>query len=423
MNEGLSEAILERIAGRAARTIELNLERLPAVLERLGQPHRRLPPVIHLAGTNGKGSTLAFLRAMLRCAGQRVQCFTSPYLLRLTEEVELSSGEISDTRLADLLTRVEDASEDIGLTAFEALAAAAFLAFAEDEADVLLLETAMGGRFDVTNVVPATRVSVITPIAMDHMAFLGGSIAEIAGHKAGILKSGTVCVANPEHPDAIAVVREQAKKLGVPLRMLGEDFRLEGEPMRFRGRSEFDVPALSLPGPHQRDNAALALAALEAFDPSLLPEAAAALASAQWAARMQLVPGADPEIWVDGGHNPHAATAMAEALAELPPRELVLVVAMLDTRPLEPFLEAFRRMEPFVIGVPLPGKPVYSPGKGMTPERIAATAREMGFDALVAASAAEALEMMPGDGGETRVLITGSLYLAGRAARDLSARS
>lgn len=420
MSEGLSEAILERIAGRSARTIELNLERLPAVLERLGQPHRRLPPVIHLAGTNGKGSTLAFLRAMLQHAGKRVQCFSSPYLLRLTEEIELSSGEISDTRLADLLTRVEDASEDIGLTAFEALAAAAFLAFAEDEADVLLLETAMGGRFDVTNVVPPPRVSVITPIALDHMAFLGGTIAEIAGHKAGILKPGTICVANPQHPEAITVVRRQAEKLDVPLQLYGEDFRLEGELPKFLGQSAFDVPMLSLPGPHQRDNAALALAALAAFGPDLLPGAAEGLASADWPARMQRLPGTDPDVWADGGHNPHAAAVMAEALAELPPRELVLVVAMLDTRPLEPFLDAFRRFRPFVIGVPLPGKPVYSPGQGMTPERIAATAREMGFNALVAASAIEALEMMPGDGGETRVLITGSLYLAGRAARDLA---
>lgn len=417
MTAAQSDAILERIAGGAVHTIELDLERLPALLERLGQPHLKLPPVIHFAGTNGKGSTLAFVRAMLRKAGKRVHCFTSPHLLRVTEEIELADGEIPDQRLADLLTRVEGMSEGISPTAYEALAAAAFLAFSETPADFVLLETAMGGRLDVTNVVPKPAVTVISPIAMDHMAFLGDTISAIAREKAGILKAGVPCVANPQHPDAIAVIRDRATELGVPLSLFGVEFSIDPDRGVYRGQHELELSALELPGAHQYENAALALAALEAFDPAIVATAWPGLSDVQWPCRLEKLQDGAPEIWCDGGHNPHAARALSAALQAFPPRELVLVVAMLNNRPVDQFLDAFVPFAPLVIGVPLPGKPVYAVGEGFEPEEIATAARGKGLNALVAPSALEAVRMLPRS-GETRVLITGSLYLAGRAAED-----
>lgn len=412
-----SEAILQRIAGGAAHTIELDLERLPALLERLGQPHLKLPPVIHFAGTNGKGSTLAFLRAMLRRAGKRVHCFTSPHLLRVTEEIELADREISDDHLTELLIRVEGMSEGIAPTAYEALAAAMFLAFSEVPADYVLLETAMGGRLDVTNVVPPPAVTVFTPVAMDHMAFLGNNIQAIATEKAGILKTGSVCVANPQHADAIDVIRSRATALQVDCRFLGEDFSLDRQTRTFMGRESASLPELGLPGGHQYDNAALALAALEDLDPGLMASAVPGLAEAVWPCRLQLLKAGAPEIWCDGGHNPHAARTLAAAVQELPPRELVLVLAMLDNRPLDEFLRAFAPFDPLVVGIPLPGKPVYAVGEGYAPEAIAAVARDLGLNALIAGSAREAVSILP-QSAETRVLITGSLYLAGRAAQE-----
>ncbi|WP_417516418.1 bifunctional folylpolyglutamate synthase/dihydrofolate synthase [Minwuia sp.] len=413
MNASRCEALLADIDSRAARKIELDLERLPALLERLDRPHHHLPPVIHIAGTNGKGSTLAFLKAMLSHAGRRVQAFTSPYLQRVTEEVTLSGGEIEDAHLGRLLERVDDASDGIHPTSFEALTAAAFLAFREDDADVLLLETAMGGRLDVTNVVPSPALTIITPIAMDHMAFLGDTITAIATEKAGILKPGTPCVANPQHPDAVQVIRDRAASLGNVLRLAGEDFVVDPDNGRFAGNETFNLPALSLPGPHQWDNAALAVAAMEVFAPDLLPDAVAGLSRTEWPARMQRLTDKDREIWVDGGHNPHAAGAMAAAISAMPPKRLAMIVAMLDNRPLDEFLEPFRSLDPLVIGVPLPSRPVYAVGNPMTPQSIAAVAGKAGFRSSTAESVQQALDHLSGPTADARVLVTGSLYLAG----------
>ncbi|ANK80247.1 MAG: hypothetical protein TEF_05170 [Rhizobiales bacterium NRL2] len=412
MNAPLSDAILARIDSQSVRKMELDLERLPALLERLGDPLDRLPPVIHVAGTNGKGSVVAFLRAMLRHAGLDVQCFTSPHLHRVTEEVALSGGEIRDAEFARHLLRVEDANDGGVLSSFEALTAAAFLAFAEDTADVLLLETAMGGRLDATNVVRQPALTVITPIALDHMAYLGDTIAEIAAEKAGILKPGAACVAGPEHPDAVAVVEHRARALQVPLRLAGRDFTVDPESGLYSGLSEIALPAPGLAGGHQWRNAALAVAALESFRPGLLPEAAAGLADARWPARMQRLDIEGREIWVDGGHNAHAAAAMAGALQALPPKPLCLIVGMLDSRPVAPFLAAFETLRPLVIGVAAGRQPVYTAGRPHPPEEIAFAAGRLGLQARVAGSLAEAVEIARRERGAPRTLVTGSLYLA-----------
>lgn len=412
MSAPLSEGILARIDSQSVRKMELDLERLPALLERLGDPLDRLPPVIHIAGTNGKGSVLAFLRAMLRHAGLDVQCFTSPYLQRVTEEVELSTGEIADAELARHLLRVEDANDGGVLSSFEALTAAAFLAFAEDSADVLLLETAMGGRMDATNVVRHPALTVITPIALDHMAFLGGTIAEIAGEKAGILKPGAPCVADPEHAEAVPVIEARAQAVEVPLRLAGRDFSIDAASGIYQGAQRIGLPQPGLAGPHQWRNAALAVAALESFRPDLLPDAAAGLAEAHWPARLQRLDLDGREIWVDGGHNAHAAAAMAEALAAMPPKPFCLVLGMLDSRPIAPFLAAFEPLHPLVIGVSAGRQPVYTVGRPHPPEEIGFAAERAGLAARTAASLEEALEIARRERGAPRILVAGSLYLA-----------
>ncbi len=411
---GLSEAILARFAARSARKVELDLERLPVLLQRLGQPLDRLAPVVHIAGTNGKGSTLAFLASMLKATGKRVQRFTSPYLKSVTEEVVLVDGEIGDAALAALLLRVEDASDGLAVTAFEALAAAAFLAFSEEEADFLLLETGMGGRMDVTNVVPKPALTMISPIDFDHMALLGNTIVEIAGEKAGILKPRVTCVADPDHPQAVEVVRARAAELDIELRLAGEDFTFDAETAHYQGNTSVVLPRPSLDGLHQWRNAALATAAFEALLPLELPQALDGIRTAVWPARMQRMDVDGQEIWADGGHNRHAATAMVETLATLPAKPLCLVVGVLDTRPLAHFLKPFLRFDPMVIGVPLRSQPVYALGDPMSPQRIVQIASEQGFRASTAESTEAALAMLGEQQPEARILVTGSLYLAGR---------
>ena len=424
MRTPLTDAALERITRLGARRIEFDLERLPILLERLGAPHRRLPPIVHVTGTNGKGSVVACLNAMLSQQGVKVQRFISPYLSRPTEQVLLADGEISDQAYAQALTQVADVNDGAPLPVFEAMTAAAFLCFANSPADVLLLECGMGGRLDSTNVVPEVCVSVVTPVDLDHQAFLGPDTASIAREKAGIFRAGVPVVANPQDADAVAVVQGAAEALGCPLHLAGRDWSIDSATGAYEGIRRLSLPPPGLHGVHQWQNAALAVAVMEVLseraDVVRPPDAGtvAALSGVHLPARFHQVrhPDMARQIWVDGGHNVHAATAAAAALAALPSLPLTLVVGILDNRPVAPFLSAFAHLNPVVTGVPILHQPPYAVGTPSSPNRIAAIAREIGLAGQHAPSWQQALELI---NPRRRVLITGSLYLVGEVLQTM----
>ncbi|WP_035690599.1 bifunctional folylpolyglutamate synthase/dihydrofolate synthase [Azospirillum halopraeferens] len=433
---GLAAAALDRFRGRLPRAIDLTLGRVHRLLGRLGDPHRRLAPVIHVAGTNGKGSTVAFLRAMLEAAGLRVHAFTSPHLVTIHECVRLAAPGggrlVEDAVLADALERCDRASADDPVTVFEALTCAAFLLFAETPADVVLVEVGMGGTEDATNVFDAPAVSVITRISRDHAEYLGDTVEVIARAKAGIVKAGRPIILAPQaDPAAAAVVAGTAARLGAPLHAAGADWSVETIPggFRYRGaRGVLDLPPPSLTGAHQMVNAATAVAALDALsgEGPRIPDAAVreGVRTARWPARLQrltgssladaLPPGSD--LWLDGGHNDSAGEALgvqaaAWAADGLP---LGLVVAMLAVKDADAFLAPLASRVTALRAVPLLGA---LPGgaRGMAPERLAGAARAAGIaDAAVAAGVHSAVaELGARLGRPCRVLICGSLYQAG----------
>lgn len=425
------ERLLTRFENTNPAEIKLGLDRIEKALSRLGDPHRNLPPVIHVAGTNGKGSTVAFMRTILAAAGLKVHVYTSPHLIRFNERITLAGETISDETLASVLGRCESAAGDLPLTYFEASTAAAFLAFAETPGDAVLLETGLGGRLDATNVVPDPRAAVITPIGYDHMDWLGETLAEIAFEKAGIIKKGSVMVTGAQREEALDVLRNRALALGADQHILGEDWQLAREGGGFtyedeRGLSDLPLPRLF--GSHQMENAGLAVAALKAA--GLAPDddfIGMGIEAAEWPARMQrLRPGpltdivtqhvGDPgELWLDGGHNPHAARALARALADLEernPRPLVLIVGMQKNKDAQGFLAPFEGLASTVLTVKANKTSVWEP------EDLAEEAAKAGLPARAMGSVEEALRHAvkaygrSGE-GQPRVLICGSLYLAG----------
>ena len=424
------ESIFERLLALHPKLIDLSLERMWRVLERLGHPERRLPPVIHVAGTNGKGSTVAFMRAVLEAAGKRVHVYTSPHLVRFNERIRLAGTLVDDATLTDALARAERANDGAPITFFEITTAAAMLLFSEVPADVLLLEVGLGGRLDATNVVDQPLVSVITPVSIDHVDFLGETVSAIALEKAGILKRGVPAVIARQPREALAVIERQAARLGAPLAIMGEQFQAHEEGGRLVVADEdglMDLPRPRLVGPHQIGNAGLAVEALRVAgqrDPAFrLPPAAfeEGMRAATWPARLQrLGPGPltqrAPEgvdVWLDGGHNAAGGQALAAALADLEDRvsrPLVMIVGMLGTKDAGSFLAPFAGLARELVAVPVPGE-----SKGQPPEAVAAAARAHGISASTARSVAEALDGLKTFpvGPAPRVLIAGSLYLAG----------
>ncbi|MFN6980052.1 MAG: bifunctional folylpolyglutamate synthase/dihydrofolate synthase, partial [Gemmobacter sp.] len=327
------------------KVIDLTLGRMHRLLAALGHPERRLPPVIHIAGTNGKGSTQAMIRAGLEGAGQRVHAYTSPHLARFHERIRLAGTLIAEDHLAALLDECEAANGGAPITFFEITTAAAFLAFARVPADWLLLEVGLGGRLDATNVVDRPRLTVITPVSLDHQQYLGETVPEIAAEKAGILKPGVPGIIAPQSPDALGVIEARAAATGAPLTIANRDFQAWAD----RGRLVFqdldgllDLPRPVLPGPHQIDNAGAALAALRVLG---LGDAEAAVTRADWPARMQRLrrgplstaaPGV--ELWLDGGHNPAGGAAIAATLAAMSARPTYLIAGMLNTKDVTGFM-------------------------------------------------------------------------------------
>ncbi len=398
---------------------------MEGLLGRLGRPQDRLPPVVHVAGTNGKGSTAAFLRAAAEAAGLRVHVFTSPHLVRFAERIRLSGALIEDEALAEFLARTERGNAEKPVTFFEITAAAALLAFSETPADLLVLEVGLGGRFDATNVVAAPAVSVIAPVDLDHREFLGDDIGAIAAEKAGVLKRGRPAVIGRQGEAALAVIEGEAERLGAPLRVLGREFDAwpDRGGMVFQDEAGLlDLPAPSLFGGHQVDNAGLAIAAARALgDRRITPEAiAAGVAGATWPARMQRLTagplaeaararGAD--LWLDGGHNPHAAAALAASLARMEARDrrpTTLIVGLLANKDAAGWFAPLVPLRPRVLTVG-----GYADAAA-APEHLARVAQDLGLEAGACSeldgALARALAMQ---GPPPRVLIAGSLYLAG----------
>ena len=423
------DAILARLLALHPKRIDLSLDRMWRILGSLGHPERGLPPVIHVAGTNGKGSTVAFMRAMLEAAGKSVHVYTSPNLVRINERFRLGRPGaggvlVSDDELAATLAECERANGSSPITVFEIETAAALLMFARHPADVLLLEVGLGGRLDATNVVERPLASVITPVSIDHVEFLGDTLERIASEKAAILRRGVPAVISRQTEGPLSVIRAHAEDIGAPLHVAGQDW-VAGEE---RGRLVYQDEAglLDLPGPrlfgrHQFDNAGTAIAALRAADLGL-PSAAFehGVIAADWPARMQRIASgtlaalapAGSELWLDGGHNADGGRIVAGALADLEERvsrPLVLVVGMLATKDAEGFLRNFAGLARALIAVPVRS------GNSLAPDAIAAIARRIGIAAQSAGSMEEALAAVGAMGLEPppRVLVTGSLYLAG----------
>jgi len=417
-----SDVILARMMSLHPKIIDLTLDRMWRLLAALGHPERNLPPVIHIAGTNGKGSTLAMLRAGLEAAGNRVHAYTSPHLVRFHERIYLAGAYIAESDLAALLDECEAANGGVPITYFEITTVAAILGFARTPADWLLLEVGLGGRLDATNVIDRPALTVITPVSYDHQQYLGETLPEIAGEKAGIIKRGVRCVVGPQEDSALAVIEAQAARLGAPLLVHGQHWNAWEE----RGRLVFqdengllDLPLPNLPGPHQIPNAGGVLAALRILGQN---EAAceAAVTQARWPARMQrLRDGAfaraapRAEIWLDGGHNPAAGVAIAATLAQMPPRRTHVICGMLNTKDVRGFLAPLVPHAARLHAVAIPNAMATLPA-----EATLAAALAVGLDARLGGDVATALAAIVADEPDARVLICGSLYLAGEVLRE-----
>jgi len=429
------DAIVARLTALHPKRIDLSLDRIERLLAALDHPERKLPPVIHVAGTNGKGSTIAFMRAILEAAGKRVHVYSSPHLVRFNERYRLGvAGEgvlVSDSELSATLEECERANAGAPITVFEITTAVGLMLFARHPADVLLMEVGLGGRLDATNVVDRPLATVITRVAIDHTDFLGDTLEKIATEKAGILKRETPAIVAAQARDVLAVIERQAAKLNAPLKIAGEDWTATEERGRLVYQDEaglLDLPAPKLYGRHQFENAGLAIAALRAIKPLKISPAAfeAGMVKADWPARLQRLPAgrlvdlapAGSELWLDGGHNPDGGRAIAAALADLEERvsrPLVLIVGMLANKDCAGFLSNFTGLARRMIAVPVPGAE-----KGLTAEAVADAARAIGLPATSrdnldeALEAARKLDLDP----PPRILITGSLYLAGEVLRE-----
>jgi dihydrofolate synthase/folylpolyglutamate synthase len=416
-----SDRVLDRLGELHPKKIDLSLGRIERLLARLGSPHDRLPPVIHVAGTKGKGSTVATLRACLEAAGYSVHAYISPHLVRFHERIRLAGELIEEDALIALLEECERVNAGEPITFFEITSAAAFLAFSRNPADILLLEVGLGGRLDTTNVVRDPAVTAITPVSIDHVAFLGDTIAKIAFEKAGILKPGAPGVIAPQPEEAIPVIEARAAAVGAPLFRAGREWRFAAteDGMRYEGpRWRLDLPRPSLIGAHQILNAATAIACLENLGGFLVsPEAiAAGLSHIDWPARLQhlsrgpligLVP-ADVELWLDGGHNPAAGEVLGPVVAGWRDRPLDLVVGMLNTKDAAGFLRPMARYARSLMAVTIPGEE-----NALPDAEIAAAARAVGIAAETAPSVGAAIQTLAGRGDLGRILICGSLHFCG----------
>ena len=416
-----SDAVLDRMMTLHPKVIDLTLDRVLSLLKKLGNPEARIPPAIHIAGTNGKGSTQAMIRAGLEAAGQTVHAYTSPHLARFHERIRIAGHLITEPALTALLDDCVKANGPDPITFFEITTCAAFVAFARTPADWTLLEVGLGGRLDATNVL-TPRLTIITPVSLDHQQYLGDTVALIAAEKAGILKRGIPCIVGPQSDEGLAVIEARAARLGAPLLVYGQHWHVSEDRNRMIYQDEtglLDLPLPNLPGPHQIQNAGAAIAALRHLGfPADACEAG--VTRAQWPARMQrlrqgpLVQAASGiELWLDGGHNPAGGAALAATLARMPARATHLICGMLNTKDIAGYLRPLAPQVKSLIAVSIPGE------KNTLPADVTeAAARASGMQATSAASVLDALTAIGAIEPSARVLICGSLYLAGQVLRD-----
>ncbi len=425
------DAALERLTHLYPKLIDLSLDRMHRLLIDLGNPHLRLPPVIHVAGTNGKGSTIAMMRAVLEAAGYRVHVYTSPHLVRFSERIRLVGGLIDETLLLALLEHVEDANAGRPITFFEVTTAVAFMAFARIPADVTLLETGLGGRFDATNVISNPIATVLTSISMDHMQYLGDTLALIAGEKAAIMKAGAPCISAVQLPDAAKVIADAALKIGASVYVQDTDWHVQAADLGGgftynSAQSEWTAPSPALPGRHQIDNAGLALAALDASGLAIPPFAVrSGMRAIDWPARAQrlkrgvLVAGLPPmwELWLDGGHNADAGRITAQLIADhWNDAPLHIICGMLTSKAAADYLRPLAGLAASFTAVPVP-----SSDAAYAPADLADEAKLAGFENIHAAGSSEAAldgVISRGSAARARVLICGSLYLAGDVLKE-----
>ncbi|MCV6598221.1 MAG: bifunctional folylpolyglutamate synthase/dihydrofolate synthase [Mangrovicoccus sp.] len=421
MSARSSDLLLERMMTLHPKIIDLTLDRMHRLLAALRHPERQLPPVIHIAGTNGKGSTLAMIRAGLEAQGDRCHAYTSPHLARFHERIRVAGDLISESELIDVLDECLAANGPDAITYFEITTVAALVAFARAQADWCLLEVGLGGRLDATNVVEDPKLTLITPISFDHEQYLGDSLAKIAGEKAGILKRGVPCVVGRQPEDALEVIEARAARLGAPLLIHGQHWHAAEERGRLIVQDEtglVDLPLPALPGPHQIDNAGAAVVALRQLGAT--PEALdAATSQAEWPARMQRLRdhplqavAPEAELWLDGGHNPAAGRAIADTLAGLPPRETYLICGMLNTKDVGGYLRPLAPHAAGLVAVSIPETEAT-----LSAAETAQQAAQVGMHAQTAGDYQDALREIAAKAPGARVLICGSLYLAGAVLR------
>ncbi len=422
MTSPSSDAILDRMMALHPKIIDLTLDRVWRLLAALDKPQVKLPPVIHIAGTNGKGSTQAMIRAGLEGAGHAVHAYTSPHLARFHERIRLAGELISEPDLTAVLDECYAANGGENITYFEITTCAALLAFSRTKADYTLLEVGLGGRLDATNVIERPELTVITPVSIDHEQFLGDTLGKIAAEKAGIIKPGVPCIVGPQQDEALEVIEYTAARLGAPLMVHGQHWHVHTENGRLIYQDETglrDLPMPNLLGAHQIENAGAALAALrhlqmgdDAYE--------AAVAKAEWPARMQrlktgpLVEQApQAELWLDGGHNAAAGTALAEVLASLPERPTHMICGMLNTKDVTGYLAPLAQRADSLTAVSIPGEQ-----NTLSADETAAAAAKVNLAATTADSVTDALAAITAQTPDARILICGSLYLAGNILRE-----
>ena len=412
-----SDIILERLMSLHPKIIDLTLDRMMRLLNLLGNPEKIIPPVIHIAGTNGKGSTQAMIRAGLEASGDICHAYTSPHLARFHERIFLAGSIIEEIDLANYLSECEKVNGNTPITYFEITTCAALLAFSEKNADYTLLEVGLGGRLDATNVIDQPKITVITPISIDHQQYLGDTLAEIASEKAGILKRNCFAIIGPQEEEALAVIEARAYEVGATCKIYGQHWHVWEENGRLVFQDEnglLDLPLPKLIGAHQIQNAGLALATLRYLGKENV-SCEGAMLNADWPARMQRLKmgpltslATDAEIWLDGGHNKAAGYALSEALSRLQSRKLFLIVGMLNTKDVAGYMQPLLSQSKRLYGVSIPGE-----AATMTAKETVDVAIDVGFEASVSENVESAIKEIIKQDQNARILICGSLYLAG----------